>query len=56
MFAVWQPGSTKSLDAVNDPGTLCGTELTTPDVPGAKSFYSDVLGWETDDQQMGEFT
>jgi predicted enzyme related to lactoylglutathione lyase len=56
MFAVWQPGSTKGLDAVNDPDTLCWTELTTPDAPGAKSFYSDVLGWETDDQPMGEFT
>jgi predicted enzyme related to lactoylglutathione lyase len=56
MFAVWQPGNTKGLGAVNDPGTLCWTELATPDVAGAKSFYSDVLGWETDDQPMGEFT
>jgi uncharacterized protein len=56
MFAVWQPGNTKGLGAVNDPGTLCWTELATPDVPGAKSFYSDVLGWQTDDQPMGEFT
>jgi uncharacterized protein len=56
MFAVWQPGSTTGLGAVNDPGTLCWTELATPDVASAKSFYSDVLGWDTDDQPMGEFT
>ncbi len=56
MFAVWQPGNTKGLDAVNDPGTLCWTELATPDVAEAKSFYSAVLGWQTDDQPMGEFT
>jgi len=56
MFAVWQPGNTKGLGAVNEPGTLGWTELTTSDVAGAKSFYSDVLGWETDDQPMGEFT
>ena len=56
MFAVWQPGNSKGLGAVNDPGTLCWTELATPDVSGAKSFYSDVLGWETDDQPVGEFT
>jgi uncharacterized protein len=56
MFAVWQPGNTKGLGAVNDPGTLCWTELATADVAGAKSFYSDVLGWQTDDQPMGEFT
>ena len=30
MFAVWQPGNTKGLGAVNDPGTLCWTELATP--------------------------
>src|SRR5258708_16668359 len=56
MFAVWQPGNTKGLGAVNDPGTLCWTELATPDVAGAKSFYSDVLRWETDDPPMGAFT
>ena len=26
------------------------------DVASAKSFYSDMLGWETDDQPMGAFT
>lgn len=41
---------------MNDPGTLCWTELATPDVAGAKSFYMDVLGWQTDDQPMGGFT
>ena len=56
MFAVWQPGNTRGLGAVNDPGTLCWTELATADVAGAESFYSDVLGWQTDDQPMGEFT
>jgi predicted enzyme related to lactoylglutathione lyase len=56
MFAVWQPGNTQGLGAVNDPGTLCWTELTTPDVAGAKSFYCEVFGWQADDQPMGEFT
>jgi predicted enzyme related to lactoylglutathione lyase len=56
MFAVWQPGNTKGLGAVNDPGTLCWTELTTSDVAGTKSFYADVLGWQADDQPMGDFT
>jgi hypothetical protein len=36
MFAVWQPGSTKGLGAVNDPGMLGWTELATPDVPAAR--------------------
>src|SRR5260221_4185164 len=56
MFAVWQPGKTKGLGAVNDPCTLCWTELATPDVADAQSFYSDVLCWETADQTIGELT
>ena len=39
VFAVWQPGDTKGLDAVNDPGTLSWTELHTADPAAAKSFY-----------------
>jgi uncharacterized protein len=53
MFAVWEPGETKSLDAVNDPGTLCWTELYTTDPAAAKSFYQAVFGWTTQDVPMG---
>jgi uncharacterized protein len=55
-FAVWQPGETKGLDAVTDPGTLCWTELHTTDPDGAKSFYQAVFGWATQDVPMGDFT
>jgi uncharacterized protein len=55
-FAVWQPGNTKGLDAVNDPGTLCWTELYTSDVAAAKAFYQAVFGWETQDMPMGAQT
>jgi uncharacterized protein len=54
-FAVWQPGETKGLDAVNDPGTLCWTELHTPDPAAASSFYRAVFGWVTQEVPMGEF-
>jgi uncharacterized protein len=54
-FAVWQPGDTKGLDAVTDPGTLCWTELHTTDPDGAKSFYQEVFGWTTQDVPMGDF-
>ena len=56
LFAVWQPGETKGLDAVNDPGTLCWTELHTTDPAGAMPFYQAVFGWVTQDMPMGEFT
>ncbi len=55
-FAVWQPGDTKGLDAVNDPNTLCWTELYTTDQAAAKTFYQSVFGWATEDVQMGGFT
>jgi len=56
LFAVWQPGDIKGLDAVTDPGTLCWTELHTPDQPAAKAFYGAVFGWVTEDMPMGEFS
>jgi predicted enzyme related to lactoylglutathione lyase len=54
-FAVWQPGETKGLDEVNDPGTLCWAELHTADVAGARSFYQAVFGWGSQDVPMGDF-
>ena len=34
-------------------GTFCWVELGTPDVKGAKQFYSGLLGWSFDDIPMG---
>jgi predicted enzyme related to lactoylglutathione lyase len=36
------------------PGTLSWTDLSTDDVEGAKRFYGELLGWEFDDQPIGE--
>jgi predicted enzyme related to lactoylglutathione lyase len=36
------------------PGTFCWAELATSDQDGAKEFYSQVLGWESDDRPVGE--
>jgi predicted enzyme related to lactoylglutathione lyase len=55
-FAVWQPGDTKGLEAVTDPGTLTWTELHTTDATAAKAFYNRVFGWNTEDMAMGDFT
>ncbi|MFI9063471.1 VOC family protein [Streptomyces sp. NPDC053429] len=45
-FAAWQPGRHKGLDEVTAVGTLCWTELYTPDVAAAAAFYRAVFGWE----------
>jgi predicted enzyme related to lactoylglutathione lyase len=49
-FGVWQPGTNKGMDVVNDPGALCWTELYTPDVQAARRFFGSVLGWTTEEQ------
>ncbi len=46
-FGLWQPGTTKGLDVVQEPGSLCWLELYTTDVPAAAGFYNAVLGLET---------
>jgi uncharacterized protein len=35
-------------------GVFLWNELSTPDVKAAKSFYSAVFGWSTEDMDMGE--
>ncbi|MFJ9661287.1 VOC family protein [Streptomyces griseoflavus] len=51
-FAVWQPGESKGVDLVDEPGSLCWTELYTSDAAGAKEFYGQVLGWRYSDMRM----
>lgn len=47
-FAVWQPGESPGLEAVDEPGTLSWTELYTTDAGAAKEFYGRLFGWQTD--------
>jgi uncharacterized protein len=44
-FAVWQPRERVGLELVAVPGSLCWTELHTPDPAAARDFYHDVFGW-----------
>ncbi len=46
-FCLWQAGRQKGADLVNEPGSLCWNEFTTPDPDGAKAFYGNVFGWRT---------
>lgn len=45
-FGVWQPGANRGLDVVGESGTLCWTELYTPDPVADLSFYDMVFGME----------
>ncbi|MER5967111.1 VOC family protein [Streptomyces sp. NPDC002057] len=51
-FAVWQPGTNKGVDLVDEPGSLSWTELYTTDAAAAKEFYGGVLGWWYGDMEM----
>ena len=51
-FAVWQPGKDRGLEAVDEPGTLCWTELMTTDSAAAKEFYGSLFDWQTSDMDL----
>ena len=52
-FGVWQPGTHKGAEIVNEPGAYTWSELITTDVEGSKSFYQAVFGWSGDTQTSG---
>ncbi|MFF5016216.1 VOC family protein [Streptomyces sp. NPDC001165] len=51
-FAVWQPGTDKGVELVDQPGSLSWTELFTSDAAAAKEFYGGVFGWQFSDMQL----
>ncbi|UQX00007.1 VOC family protein [Streptomyces sp. RerS4] len=51
-FAVWQPGTDKGVELVDQPGSLSWTELYTTDAGAAKEFYGGVFGWQFSDMPM----
>ncbi|MFD7502634.1 VOC family protein [Streptomyces sp. NPDC059850] len=57
-FAVWQPGKTAGLEAVTEPGSLCWTELHSPDPAEARAFYRTVFGWDAEEMSFpgGSYT
>ncbi|MCG6497716.1 VOC family protein [Kitasatospora sp. A2-31] len=51
-FAVWQPGTSKGVDLVDEPGSLSWTELYTSDAAAAKAFYGGVFDWRFSDMEL----
>ena len=56
VFALWQAGTHKGAGVVNVPNSFCWNELATSDVAKAGDFYTDLLGWGKNVQQMGPMT
>ncbi len=44
------------MSDANKHGHFCWNELATRDVDGAKKFYTDLLGWTTEDSPMDNMT
>jgi uncharacterized protein len=54
--SLWQAGESIGSVRVNEPGCPIWHELTSPDLPAATRFYSDVLGvsWESMPMETGD--
>ena len=48
LIGVWQPKQHIGAQLVNIPNTLVWNELQTPDLEGARNFYTAVFGWTYD--------
>lgn len=46
VFFVWQPGTRRGVEVVDEPGALTWCELTTTDYQAAKQFYGLIFGWQ----------
>jgi predicted enzyme related to lactoylglutathione lyase len=53
---IWQPKTFIGAELANESGAFVWTELNTRDLEAAKSFYSEVFGWEAHDADMGDMT
>jgi predicted enzyme related to lactoylglutathione lyase len=45
VFQIWEPKKHIGAMILNEPGTLCWTELTTTDTKAAEAFYTGLFGW-----------
>jgi uncharacterized protein len=51
-FGIWQHAGFAGAQIGSEPGTMCFTELVTPDVSGAAAFYGKVFGWSAQPSEL----
>jgi predicted enzyme related to lactoylglutathione lyase len=54
VFGVWQAGSHRGAEKVNEPNSLTWNELHSRDIDTAKAFYPAVFGWTPSAMEMGD--
>lgn len=47
-IGIWQPGAHRGAELVNEPSAWAMSRLSTDDTEGAKRFYGEVFGWESE--------
>jgi predicted enzyme related to lactoylglutathione lyase len=52
VVGLWQPGTNRGAELVNEPGSMSWNELNTRDPDAAKAFYGAVFGWEFEDLEF----
>jgi uncharacterized protein len=53
-LCVWQPRQRQGAQLVNEAGAWAMSALSTPDPEGAKAFYGEVFGWQTEALRFGD--
>lgn len=53
VVAMWQANKHVGAQVINEPGAMCGNELSTSDVDAAGKFYRATFGWTADQMDMG---
>lgn len=53
VFGLWQPGTHRGAELVNEDGTWCWAHCNTPDPERAAAFYREVFGIEVRSMDMG---
>jgi len=54
-FSLWQGKGHTGTQIVGEPGSMCWSELSTPDSAGARVFYSSVLDRPVEDMSVPGF-
>jgi uncharacterized protein len=55
-FRVWQPGTHRGAQLVNEASAWSMSMLNTPDPDGCERFYRAVFGWDTEAFETGQGT
>ena len=53
VLGLWQDGNHSGAEVFNEHGAMSWNELATRDLEGAKSFYSELLGWSVKTGDVG---